>query len=97
MNNCPYFSDNDHCNVYAWTCTFNEWDCNQNPECEIRQLVKENEQLKNTIREIRDAWQGGVCNNGVNNNYRPIKNTKKEDCYNALGKIQTILSNWRNL
>ena len=55
-------------------------------------MTEQRNKLKLALEEIRDAWQGGVYNNGINGNYRPIKNTTKEDCYNALGKIQKILS-----
>ena len=47
------------------------------------------EELLNEIKTI----MGGVLlsENGKDGNFRPIKGTTKEKCYNVLGKIQTLL------
>lgn len=46
------------------------------------------EKLKEIERIMRSVL---LTNNGKDGNFRPIKGTTKDECYNALGKIQTLL------
>lgn len=57
----------------------------------IKDLEQENKELKSALEEIKELLNLGVCNNGINGNCRPIRNTKKEDCYNAIYKIKHLV------
>lgn len=46
------------------------------------------DKLKEIERIMRSVL---LTDNGKDGNFRPIKGTTKVDCYNALGKIQTLL------
>ena len=46
------------------------------------------DKLKEIERIMRSVL---LTDNGKYGNFRPIKGTTKEECYNALGKIQTLL------
>ena len=46
------------------------------------------DKLKEIERIMRSVL---LTDNGKNGNFRPIKGTTKDDCYNALGAIQTLL------
>ena len=48
-----------------------------------------NEELLDEIRKAMETVL--LTNNGKDGNFRPIKGTTKEKCYNVLGKIQTLL------
>ena len=48
-----------------------------------------NEELLDEIRKAMETVL--LTNNGKDLNFRPIKGTTKEKCYNVLGKIQTLL------
>lgn len=59
---------------------------------ELIELEQENKQMKSALEEIKELLNLGVCNNGVNGNCRPIRNTKKEDCYNAIYKVKDLVN-----
>ena len=59
---------------------------------ENARLEQENKQMKSILEEIKEILNLGVCKNGVNGNCRPIRNTKKEDCYNAIYKVKGLIN-----
>lgn len=58
-------------------------------ECRIYELKES--KYRSALEEIKELLNLGICKNGVNGNCRPIRNTKKEDCYNAIYKVKDII------
>lgn len=48
-----------------------------------------NEELLDEIRKAMETVL--LTNNGKDGNFRPVKWTTRQQCYNVLGKIQTLL------
>ena len=75
--------------------TFGESECHCACRCLGNEFCEDADKKINAYRsaleEIREILNLGICKNGVNGNCRPIRNTKKEDCYNAIYKVRDFI------
>ena len=91
MNTCKYYENGIcSCTIIKSGCYCKKIDCIFK---QLKRLEQENRQMKSALEEIKNILNNlGVCKNGVNGNCRPIRNTKKEDCYNAICKVKGIIN-----